>query len=348
MIDYFGPVFPVGAGIAGGIAGAFGASDSTDVGAAAAGVASGILGAGKGITDSEYLGNLGTAVGAQGALLTGSNLPGQVSKMQGSLDSYNYAVASGNSAEITASGLQLASDVSTVLTSISSIVSAAADVAVAVEVGGDVAAGMLGGMTSVGLGIGALGGLFSLAANGASAVMNAIKNAGDELSHLVQQMSNHQDGNPGTEDGNPSTDEDTPPTGAGPQAMGKYDDGRNEISPLVLDLTGRGINLTPLSWSSPYFDLANDGFARQTGWVGPETGILCFDPDDRDITNISQLFGNSTTDGFDILRALDTNHDNVIDTKDVAFENLRVWIDGNGDAITEAGELHTLADLGIV
>jgi hypothetical protein len=120
------------------------------------------------------------------------------------------------------------------------------------------------------------------------------------------------------------------------------------ISPLVLDLTGSGINLTPLNTSSPYFDLTNDGFARQTGWIGTGTGLLCFDPNDQNITNITQLFGNATTDGFDILRQLDTNHDNVINASDAAFASLRVWVDTNDNGVTDPGELYTLGQLGIV
>jgi hypothetical protein len=77
-------------------------------------------------------------------------------------------------------------------------------------------------------------------------------------------------------------------------------------------------------------------------------GLLCFDPNDQNITTITQLFGNETTDGFDILRKLDANHDNVIDASDPAFASLRVWVDANGNGATDAGELYTLSQLGIV
>jgi hypothetical protein len=82
--------------------------------------------------------------------------------------------------------------------------------------------------------------------------------------------------------------------------------------------------------------------------VGADMGLLCFDPDDRNITNITQLFGNETADGFDILRKLDANHDNVIDASDPAFASLRVWVDANGNAASDSGELYTLSQLGIV
>jgi len=138
--------------------------------------------------------------------------------------------------------------------------------------------------------------------------------------------------------------------GAGESAGGSLGDGDAQLSPLVLDLNGSGINLTALSSSSPYFDLTNDGFARKTGWIGSGTGLLCFDPNDANITNITQLFGtnDSTGDGFDALRKLDANQDNVIDSSDPAFASLRVWIDANSNGVTDAGELYTLPQLGIV
>src|SRR5207247_526055 len=36
-----------------------------------------------------------------------------------------------------------------------------------------------------------------------------------------------------------------------------------------------------------------------------------------------------------------------VDPSDAVFNQLRVWIDANGDGVSQAGELHTLAELGI-
>ncbi|SLN76724.1 hypothetical protein [Ruegeria meonggei] len=44
-------------------------------------------------------------------------------------------------------------------------------------------------------------------------------------------------------------------------------------SPLIIDLDGDGIELTPLDGSGVYFDLNVDGFAERTGWVGPDDGL---------------------------------------------------------------------------
>ncbi|MDE5873313.1 MAG: hypothetical protein K2H07_05305, partial [Lachnospiraceae bacterium] len=43
----------------------------------------------------------------------------------------------------------------------------------------------------------------------------------------------------------------------------------------------------------------------------------------------------------------DQNGDGVIDATDEIFANLRVWQDKNSNGVTDEGELHTLADLGI-
>ena len=349
MPELFGPLWNVGMGIVNGVESSIGGitdNSPKEVGQGAAGIASGILGAGAAITDNGYLGKLSTAIGATASATTIGNLNDQMGKMQGALSNYDNAVASGNEGEIASSGLTLAGAVASVINTVGGMISSIADVAAAGGLGGEIGAGALEGLSGIALGLGALGGLLGLATAASASVIDAIKSAAQQLGSLMQQNNSGQGGDhPNNPDG---SQDQIPPTGAGSSAMGKYNNGNYQISPLVLDLTGTGINLTPLTYNSPYFDLTNDGFARQTGWVGSGMGILCFDPDDRNITNITQLFGNATTDGFDLLRVLDANHDNVINASDPVFNSLRVWVDANGDGITEPGELYTLSQLGIV
>jgi Ca2+-binding RTX toxin-like protein len=118
--------------------------------------------------------------------------------------------------------------------------------------------------------------------------------------------------------------------------------------PLVIDLSGNGVQLIPIAQSNAYFDLHDTGFAVHTGWVGPDTGLLVQDNNGNGkIDNITELFGNSAMDGFSALKALDTNHDGVIDAQDPGFANLKVWVDANGNGVTDPGELYSLADLDI-
>jgi len=120
------------------------------------------------------------------------------------------------------------------------------------------------------------------------------------------------------------------------------------VDPLVIDLSGNGVQLTSLAQSNAYFDLHNTGFAVHTGWVGPQTGILVQDNNgDGVINNISELFGNSSTDGFTALANLDANHDGTIDAQDSGFSNIKIWVDANGNGSTDSGELYSLGDLGI-
>jgi Ca2+-binding RTX toxin-like protein len=133
-------------------------------------------------------------------------------------------------------------------------------------------------------------------------------------------------------------------------ASRRMGEANEQISPLVLDIKGDGINLTSLSGSAPYFDLGATGFAHKTGWIGSGSGLLALDRNGNGVIDSGlELFGTAgaASDGFAALRTLDSNHDNVIDANDVAFSQLRVWIDADRDALTDAGELLTLAELGI-
>ena len=127
---------------------------------------------------------------------------------------------------------------------------------------------------------------------------------------------------------------------------------QSETSPLVLDLTEdhTGIALTTFnaSTTTTFFDIDNSGFATQTAWTGDDMGLLCRDLNGNGkIDNAGELFGSSTVDGFSLLASLDSNGDHRIDANDAAWSTLKVWIDSNGDAVTQDGELHTLDDLGI-
>jgi mannitol/fructose-specific phosphotransferase system IIA component len=310
-------------------------------------------------TNDEVLGKISTVFGVNSsANAIIDDLPGQMRVLSTSITNYNDAVSSGNQGSISSAGLRVTSDVSTVLNTIGAIVASVAD---ALSATGMIAATAAAPVISLGLAISAAAGL--LAATASNAVVEAVRSAAAEIGNLLNDIesqagtgssgstSSTPTGGSGSGTGiaHPGGDKAPPESGAGGHAMGRYpDDGFTFDSPLVLDLTGSGINLTPLNTSSPYFDLTNSGFARQTGWIGAGTGLLCFDPTDQNITNITQLFGNETTDGFDILRKLDANHDNVIDASDPAFASLRVWVDANGDATTDSGELYTLSQLGIV
>jgi hypothetical protein len=126
-------------------------------------------------------------------------------------------------------------------------------------------------------------------------------------------------------------------------------------SPIILDLNGDGVKTLSIN-SGVKFDLFAEGGAISTGWVSSGDGLLVLDRNhDGQINDGSELFGTATKlangqsapDGYAALRELDSNADGVIDSKDAAFNDLKVWVDGNSDGITEGGELKSLSALNI-
>jgi hypothetical protein len=126
-------------------------------------------------------------------------------------------------------------------------------------------------------------------------------------------------------------------------------------TPVILDLNGDGVKTLSIS-DGVDFDLFATGKKVSTGWVSGNDGLLVMDRNhDGAINDGSELFGSSTTlasgqkasDGYAALRELDANQDGVLDSKDAAFADLQVWVDGNSDGVTEEGELKSLTSLGI-
>lgn len=140
--------------------------------------------------------------------------------------------------------------------------------------------------------------------------------------------------------------------GLAQNAAEKFGIAKNTGSPLVLDIAGTGLSLTSESGSEAvYWDLNADGFRERSGWIGAGTGLLAIDLNDNGvIDDNSELFGNQTggaANGFQALAAYDTNSDGVIDANDAQFDDLRVWLDTDGDGFSQPDELHTLASLDI-
>jgi subtilisin-like proprotein convertase family protein/Ca2+-binding RTX toxin-like protein len=133
------------------------------------------------------------------------------------------------------------------------------------------------------------------------------------------------------------------------------------VDPLLLDLTGNGVQMTPIG-DGVLFDTDHSGTVKRTGWADRTTGMLVIDDGSGHIKNISQMFSEYFQgtqgvngqagqvlfkDGFVALASVDGNADQVIDPKDEIWNQLRVWVDGSHDGKSDAGELKTLAELGI-
>ena len=147
---------------------------------------------------------------------------------------------------------------------------------------------------------------------------------------------NPNDGNPlNPGDGHPMDDHDfTPP----------------RRDPLVLDTDKDGfISTTTLEESQAYFDITGDGIKEKVSWIKANDGILVYDKNENGkIEGIDEVFGNSTTSGFEELSKIaDSNYDGKIDRKDELYSRLKVWHDDNQDGISQSEELKTLKEEGI-
>ena len=142
--------------------------------------------------------------------------------------------------------------------------------------------------------------------------------------------------------------------------------------PLLIDLTEQDIQVSNWINSPVYFNTnvgsngLADGQLHRTGWVRPGTGILALDINGdgkiNDITEtLSQFFQGGSApgkyaDGLAALAslakggAMDFNATTaLIDPKTSVsyFNEVVVWQDANQNGVTDAGELKTLAQLGI-
>ncbi len=116
----------------------------------------------------------------------------------------------------------------------------------------------------------------------------------------------------------------------------------------MFDLTGNGINLTPVSTAAPMLDMQGTGFAVHSGWVEPGEGVLVLQQPGEDGTpNVTEMFGGPGAEGFAALAQYDSNGDGVIDVSDAVYSQLRIWVDANGNGVVDAGELETLQQAGI-
>ncbi|HEX8125722.1 MAG TPA: cadherin domain-containing protein [Allosphingosinicella sp.] len=143
-------------------------------------------------------------------------------------------------------------------------------------------------------------------------------------------------------------------TGAvGPAALISFRDRRyGLLTPLILDLDGDGIEMERRGEASARFDMDGDGTRDDTGWIGRDDGFLVVDlgadglirsPDELSLLGLKPGAKSS----FEALAVLDSNRDGRIGVGDDRLAEVKIWRDSNGNGVSDRGELHSLADLGI-
>ena len=126
--------------------------------------------------------------------------------------------------------------------------------------------------------------------------------------------------------------------------------------PLVLDLDGDGLEISPLS-KGVLFDTNGDLIKSGTAWISADDGLVVRDINGNGtIDSGRELFGDETiltsgpnvgqkaAHGFAALADLDSNVDGKLDASDAQYANLKIWRDLNQDGISQAGELKTLSE----
>ena len=141
-------------------------------------------------------------------------------------------------------------------------------------------------------------------------------------------------------------------------------------SPILVDVSGDGFDLTDNA-GGVAFDLNGDGTAERLSWTaaGSDDAWLVLDRNGDGVIGIgAEMFGNFTYQphtpeggerhGFLALaefdrpagghnRGLGGNGDGLVDERDAVFHSLRLWHHANHNGVSEAGELHTLPQLGL-
>jgi uncharacterized membrane-anchored protein len=129
----------------------------------------------------------------------------------------------------------------------------------------------------------------------------------------------------------------------------------NATAPVVIDLNRDG----ELAYADVAMDISGDGHLDQTAWAGAGDGVLVWDKfADGVVHNNSQYAfaqyqttpnadGSAATDLQGLGAGFDSNQDGVFDANDAKFAEFKVWQDANQNGVSEAGEVRSLADVGI-
>ncbi|MGB7371160.1 calcium-binding protein [Erythrobacter sp.] len=124
------------------------------------------------------------------------------------------------------------------------------------------------------------------------------------------------------------------------------------IPPVILDLDGDGVELLSIS-ADVRFDMDANGTLDRTGWFSSDDAVLAYDENGNGLVDNGseinfQRFLEGAFSDLEGLAFFDTDADGLFDSGDAQWSEFLVWQDANTDGISQASELRSLDDLGIV
>ncbi|PUE50443.1 hypothetical protein B9Z47_01375 [Limnohabitans sp. 2KL-1] len=121
----------------------------------------------------------------------------------------------------------------------------------------------------------------------------------------------------------------------------------DSVAPIVLDVNGDGT----LAYSQVAMDVNGDGHLDNTAWAGAQDGVLVWDKNGdgvvRDASQYAFTQYGGQTDLQGLAAGFDSNGDGVLDAADAKFAEFAVWQDANQNGVSDAGEVRSLADVGV-
>jgi len=118
---------------------------------------------------------------------------------------------------------------------------------------------------------------------------------------------------------------------------------------VLIDLDGKGLKLSTLASSPTQFDLDGYGSVENLAWSGNGTGFVAFDHNGDSIADPEDVsFGDSDSgSNIHVLKKYDTNNNGALESTDASWKKFAVWIDANGNGVSDQGELRSLTQAGI-
>ncbi len=122
-----------------------------------------------------------------------------------------------------------------------------------------------------------------------------------------------------------------------------------EGDPVVLDVDGDGLDLRETS-DGVLFDLTGSGQAVRTAFVKGDDALLFYDENMNGLLDGGgELVGNRVEglNGFEELAEMDENGDGAVNSRDAAWQFLKLFQDRDGDGQVGALEAALLSEMGI-